>query len=135
MVVAPLLLSASCALVTTAPHALAPRCGRAPVVAMSELPRNLKEMVASLKEAMQLSLTGRRSRLAVEMPLGFEFGVEGEKAKRKGQTKVLTSDDVMRSEHWERIHQRSDALRERDRYVGGVRRDPAVDGDHSRQYQ
>merc|ERR1712185_875677 len=66
---------------------------------MSEaLPRNLAEMVKNLKEAVQASLSGRQSRLAVEMPIGFEFGVEGQKAKRKGNAKVLTSDDVVRSD-------------------------------------
>ena len=64
----------------------------------ANLPRNLKEMVQQLKEAMQASLSGRQSRLAVEMPLGFEFGVEGQKAKRKGGAKLLTSDDVVRSD-------------------------------------
>ena len=83
------------------PHACrppAPQVCRAPVTMMADLPRNLKEMVQQLKEAMQASLSGRQSRLAVEMPLGFEFGVEGEKAKRKGSTKVLTTDDVVRSD-------------------------------------
>lgn len=66
--------------------------------APKELPRNLKEMVDQLRGAVQASLTARNSRVGVEMPVGFEYGLEGQKAKRKGGTKLLSADDIIRSD-------------------------------------
>ena len=43
---------------------------------MAALPRNLKEMIEQLRAAVQASLTARQSRIAVEMPVGFEYGVD-----------------------------------------------------------
>lgn len=70
---------------------------RAGVVNMG-IPRNLQEMTKELKEAVQESLKSRKSRLAVEMPAGFEFAIENKKAKRKGGMKVLKGDDIIRSD-------------------------------------
>jgi len=76
-----------------------PIMGRSRVLCMAQtdMPRNVKEMVAQLRESVQASLSARESRIAVEMPLGFEFGVEGERAKRKGSARVLTTADISRS--------------------------------------
>lgn len=66
-------------------------------MAQAELPRNIKEMVSQLRESVQAALSARESRIAVEMPIGFELGVEGERAKRKGSARVLTSADIERA--------------------------------------
>ena len=64
--------------------------------APKDLPRNLKEMVDQLRGAVQASLTARNSRVSVEM-IDFEYGLEGQKAKRKGGAKLLGADDIVRS--------------------------------------
>ena len=66
-------------------------------MAADKLPRNIKEMIDQLRASTQASLGARQSRLAVEMPVGMEFGVEGQKAKRKGKTKIIGSEDIIRS--------------------------------------
>ena len=66
-------------------------------MAAPSLPRNLKELMEQLRGSVQGSLSARMSRISVETPIGFEFGVEVEKAKRKGRTKVLSSTDIQRS--------------------------------------
>ena len=75
------------------------RCSaRMDEVKIDDLPRNVKEMMSQLRASVQGSLSARQSRLAVEMPIGFEFGVEGERAKRKGSTRMLSSADISRSD-------------------------------------
>ncbi len=97
---------AAAATAFTAPRPAVLGCGaarsgreafRSDVRMMASLPRNLKEMVEQLRGSVQNTLGARLSRVSVEMPVGFEYGVEGQKAKRKGGTKVLTADDVVRS--------------------------------------
>lgn len=62
------------------------------------LPRNLKEMVDQLRGSVQASLSSRQSRIEVEMPLGFDFGVEEIKRKKSSRGKVIGPDDVSRSD-------------------------------------
>ena len=64
---------------------------------MVALPRNLKEVLAQLRDSVQASLRDRNSRISVETPIGFEFGVEGERVKRQGKAKMLKSSDIERS--------------------------------------
>jgi len=79
-------------------HRLAlPRGAALHMAGVATLPRNLKEVVAQIRESTQGALSARESRLSVEMPVGFEFGMEGEKAKRKGGAKLLGSADIERS--------------------------------------
>ena len=83
-----------------APRILTPRTVRTRQISMQtgiELPRNVKEMIGQLRSSVQGALSSRESRISVEMPVGFEFGVEGERAKRKGSAKVLTNADIERS--------------------------------------
>ena len=100
------LLWAAAATAFTTPRPAVLGCGaarsgheafRSDVRMMASLPRNLKEMVEQLRGSVQNTLGSRLSRVSVEMPVGFEYGVEAQKAKRKGGTKVLTADDVVRS--------------------------------------
>mmetsp|Transcript_121332 Transcript_121332/g.223317 ORF Transcript_121332/g.223317 Transcript_121332/m.223317 type:complete len:416 (+) Transcript_121332:95-1342(+) len=73
---------------------------RTGLVAAMELPNDRKTMISALTEAVQASLSSRQSRIAVEFPLGFSFGVLGEavdKAKKKEEYKVIKAEDVRRS--------------------------------------
>lgn len=99
---ATLLPSAAAFSMAAAPRAHAhcsalPRGAALRMAGVVTLPRNLKEVVAQIRESTQGALSARKSRLSVEMPVGFEFGMEGEKAKRKGGAKLLSSADIERS--------------------------------------
>ena len=59
------------------------------------MPRTTKEMVDSLRASAQAGLQARISRMRVEMPDAFEFGVEGGKKKR---SKIVTADGIVRSD-------------------------------------
>ena len=67
------------------PVAADPVPARRSAPAMVALPRNLKEVLAQLRDSVQASLRDRNSRISVETPIGFEFGVEGERVKRQGK--------------------------------------------------
>ena len=79
------------------PVAADPVPARRSAPAMVALPRNLKEVLAQLRDSVQASLRDRNSRISVETPIGFEFGVEGERVKRQGKAKMLKSSDIERS--------------------------------------
>jgi len=60
---------------------------------MASLPRTNKELVDALRAAVQKALQERTSRMLVELPPGFDFGVEGK--EKKG---ALTEERVQRSD-------------------------------------
>ena len=54
------------------------------MAAPSTLPRNIKEVVAQMKDAVQTALQNRISRIDVELPLGVELGIESEQKRKRG---------------------------------------------------
>ena len=69
---------------------------------LPQLPRDVKEAVKNCREATQLALQDRVSRMDVEFPVGTRFGIEKSSLKkRKGQTigdNKPTMEDLNRSD-------------------------------------
>lgn len=65
------------------------------------LPNSRATMTTALSEAVQACLSGRQSRMSVEFPLGFSFGVLGEAVEKgpekKDKMRVIKAEDVRRS--------------------------------------
>ena len=51
--------------------------------------KNLKEVLAQLRDSVQASLRDRNSRISIETLIGFEFGVRGR--VNQGKAKMLKS--------------------------------------------
>ena len=66
------------------------------MAAPSTLPRNIKEVVAQMKDAVQTALQNRISRIDVELPLGVELGIESEQKRKRGAK--LSGEAVLQSD-------------------------------------
>jgi len=67
---------------------------RGTVISMAkQVPRNVKESVDQLRDAIQAALSGRKSRMDIEFPYASSFGVDGEKKKSDAKIPLVTKGD------------------------------------------
>lgn len=68
----------------------------APIVANTQLPRDIKEVINQMRGSVQAGLQARLSRMDVDLPIGADFGIESGEKRRKGG--MLGAEDVARSD-------------------------------------
>mmetsp|Transcript_23371 Transcript_23371/g.51102 ORF Transcript_23371/g.51102 Transcript_23371/m.51102 type:complete len:357 (+) Transcript_23371:3-1073(+) len=60
---------------------------------LAALPRTTGEMVGALRTSVQAALQARKSRIRVDMPPGFDFGVEGQSKRSEGGVAEIVRSD------------------------------------------